>query len=119
MKCAFPSFVFHQDFALIVLQKRYHLLHKTLRVVRVKNDKPVIVSLPLSWGRDDVETLTQFLFEVMNVPGLFVLKQPLAAVYGYGVTGGMVLDLGYDTIGNSSVVLLLFIFLCTVSYTLW
>ena len=60
----------------------------------------MIVSLPLSWGRDDVECLTQFLFEVMNVPGLFLLEQPLAAVYGYGVTGGMVLDLGYETIGE-------------------
>lgn len=79
-------------------------MHRILRVVRVKNDKPVIVSLPLSWGRDDVECLTQFLFEVMNVPGLFLLEQPLAAVYGYGVTGGMVLDLGYETIGEGLIV---------------
>ncbi len=53
----------------------------------------------MSWSRDDVELLTQYMFEVMNVPGLLVIEQPLSTLYGYGVQSGLVLDLGYETCG--------------------
>ena len=76
------------------------MLTKQQRIVRAKNDKVVLVPLPMSWSRDDVECLTQYMFEVMNVPGLLVVEQPLATLYGYGVQSGLVLDLGYETCGK-------------------
>ena len=82
------------------MDHRYYILVKKLRVTREKNDKPVMLNVPLSWSRDDVEHATQFMFETMNVPGFYVIEQPLATIYGYGVVSGLVLDIGYETTGE-------------------
>ena len=59
----------------------------------------MLLTVPVSWSRSDQERATRILFEYINVPGMFLLDQPVAALYGAGVTSGLVVDIGHTTTG--------------------
>eukprot|EP00842_Homolaphlyctis_polyrhiza_P006640 jgi/Hompol1/6978/HPOL_005135-RA len=73
------------------------ILVKQCGVQRSKNQHPVLLTVPMSWSRTDQERATQILFEYINAPGIYLLEQPLAALYGIGVVSGLVVDIGHAT----------------------
>lgn len=77
----------------------FHATIKSFEISRIKNDFLVALLIPLSWSKLMIEETAQFMFEVCNFSGLVFIEQPLATLYGYGVTSGLVLDLGYETCG--------------------
>lgn len=46
---------------------------------------------------------TKVAFEVLNVLGLLLVEQPLAAAYGYNISSGLIIDIGYDSTGIRAV----------------
>ncbi|KAJ3248418.1 general RNA polymerase II transcription factor [Chytriomyces hyalinus] len=70
---------------------------KELGIRRASNESAAIVVVPLSWSTVHVERLVQIMFETINVPGLFVLDSPLAALYAAGLVTGLVVDVGHET----------------------
>ena len=68
------------------------------------NQYPVLLSISSGWGRKDVERATQILFEDLNVPGLYVVEQPLASVFGCGLSTALVIDIGHHTTTVTAVV---------------
>ncbi|KAH9247736.1 hypothetical protein BASA81_014664 [Batrachochytrium salamandrivorans] len=72
-------------------------------VERATNNNPVLLTVPISWSRDDQNNATQILFEYVNTPGIYLLDQPVAALYGAGVTSGLVVDIGHTTTDISPV----------------
>jgi actin-related protein len=58
---------------------------------------PITVLIPNSWSHSDLEKITQILFEKLNVPALYLLEEPLAAMYGVGNITGLVIDIGHET----------------------
>jgi actin-related protein len=75
----------------------FHATVTNYQITRIKNDYLVAILVPLSWTKSMIEETAQFLFEVCNFSGIVFLEQPLTTLYGYGVTSGLVLDMGYDT----------------------
>lgn len=49
-----------------------------------RNGSPLTFILPASYSLDDLQKTTRILFEVLNIPSLYVLEEPLAVVYGTG-----------------------------------
>ncbi|KXS14377.1 actin-like ATPase domain-containing protein [Gonapodya prolifera JEL478] len=80
--------------ALTVLLR--HIIFDLLEVDPNRNDHPVIASVPVYWGIESMQRLTQILFEDCAVPGFFLVEQPLAAVYAMGFVSGVVVDIGHD-----------------------
>ena len=78
----------------------FHATIKKFGISRIKNDYLVAVLMPLSWSKLMIEETAQYMFEVCNFSGLVFIEQPLATLYGYGATSGLVLDLGYDKCGT-------------------
>ncbi|KAJ9078470.1 hypothetical protein DSO57_1006250 [Entomophthora muscae] len=74
-----------------------HLLACELEIALDDNDSALLVAVPLSWPKVDLEHLSQLCFENLNSPALFILPQPLATLYGYGVSNGLVVDIGYSS----------------------
>ncbi|KAJ3374418.1 Actin-like protein arp9 (SWI/SNF complex component arp9), partial [Lobulomyces angularis] len=74
-----------------------HILVHKFNVIRMRNDKPILVMIPSYWSKTDIERLTQIMFEYLNVPGLYIAEQPLMAVYGIGAVTGVVIDIGHET----------------------
>ncbi|ORX95623.1 actin-domain-containing protein [Basidiobolus meristosporus CBS 931.73] len=72
-----------------------HILVKELKIKRSKNDSPVLLTIPTFWPKDYRERITQFFFETMNVPGLYLAEEPLMALYGCGIVSGTVIDIGH------------------------
>lgn len=66
---------------------------------RGKTEHPVLLSVPVSFPLEDYESATQLVFEKFHALGLYVLQQPLAAVYSHGLVTGLVIDLGHETTG--------------------
>lgn len=70
-----------------------------LNVDLAKNDYYLTLCIPWCWGREERKIATKISFEVLNVLGLFIIEQPLAAAYGYNISSGLIIDIGYDNTG--------------------
>lgn len=59
---------------------------------------PVMLSRLPSMGKTDVQQLVQTFFEDFEVPHVSVVSQATLALYGFGVTTGVVVDIGHESI---------------------
>ncbi|ORX55628.1 actin-like ATPase domain-containing protein [Hesseltinella vesiculosa] len=73
-----------------------HVLFKELNIKKIRNEHPVLMSVPVHWTKQEHERLTQIAFENLNVPGLYIAPQPLLALYGCGSVSGLVVDVGHS-----------------------
>ncbi|KAI8914484.1 actin family [Gorgonomyces haynaldii] len=73
------------------------LLLQHLSIDRSKNDRPVLLTVPVGWTRREISLATQVLFEQLNIPMLYMIEQPLASIYACGVSTGVVIDIGHET----------------------
>ncbi|KAI0220483.1 hypothetical protein L0F63_006027 [Massospora cicadina] len=80
-----------------VAKPRIHVLVRELEITLDDNDSAVLAAVPLSWPKVHLEMLAQLFFEGLNSPALYILPQPLATLYGYGVGNGLVVDIGYTS----------------------
>jgi actin-related protein len=64
----------------------------------MRNESPLLLSLPSTYPRVDIERIVQICFEEINVPGLYIAYQPITALYACGFTTGLVVDLGHGRI---------------------
>ncbi|KAJ3081810.1 hypothetical protein HK102_002110 [Quaeritorhiza haematococci] len=74
-----------------------HMLVQEMGVRRQRNDAPVLISVPSWWSKKEYERITQMMFEKFNTPGIQIVQQPLMALYGCGLTSGLVIDMGHQT----------------------
>lgn len=58
---------------------------------------------PALTSRDDRERLTQLAFEVFNVAAYYAVDSAVASVYGVAKLSGVVLDIGYEKIGERAI----------------
>lgn len=64
-----------------------------LQLKKSKNHSALLLSLPPIFSKNEKEEITQFLFEDLNTPGLYIAEGPLMALYGYGSSlSGIVID---------------------------
>jgi len=63
-------------------------------------EENVVLVEPALTPRLDRERLTQILFEKFNVNSLFVTDTAVSSLYSVGRTGGIVVDIGYEKIGE-------------------
>eukprot|EP01125_Pyxidicula_operculata_P003483 TRINITY_DN143_c1_g1_i2.p2 TRINITY_DN143_c1_g1~~TRINITY_DN143_c1_g1_i2.p2 ORF type:complete len:416 (+),score=91.40 TRINITY_DN143_c1_g1_i2:148-1248(+) len=61
---------------------------------RDSTDQPILLTKKLNTTKDDSKILTQILFEKFNVPALYIQNEPPLTLYSYGLTTGMVVDIG-------------------------
>ena len=73
------------------------LWHYTLQVeLRVSPEHhPILLTESPQTSREDREKMTQIMFEVFNVPCLYVQNTAVLALYSGGRTTGVVLDSGF------------------------
>jgi actin-related protein len=50
--------------------------------------------LPPKFNKNELELITQFCFESLNTPGLYIINRPMATLYGHGSLSGLVIDIG-------------------------
>ncbi|GIL49443.1 hypothetical protein Vafri_5773 [Volvox africanus] len=67
------------------------------------NEGNILLCEPLLTGRPDRETMTQLMFEVFNVTGLFCQDQAVLSLYAFGRTNGLVVDVGHDKVDVATV----------------
>ncbi|KAI8900394.1 actin family [Globomyces pollinis-pini] len=79
------------------LSRFWSLLLQKHGVIIEKNEFPTFLNIPITWSKNDIELVIQIMFENLNTPGLFLLQQPLATLYGVGIVSGVVIDIGYHT----------------------
>jgi hypothetical protein len=60
----------------------------------------VILCLPVGQcqSRQELEYWCRSFFEILQVPAMSFVPQPLMATYGCGVVNGLVIDVGYETL---------------------
>ncbi|ORY99456.1 actin family [Syncephalastrum racemosum] len=80
-----------------------HILFKELGISKARNEHAVLLAIPVDWTKDDQERITQIFFEHLNVPGIYIVHQPLLSLYGCGSVSGLVIDVGHDTTDVSPV----------------
>ena len=73
------------------------LWHYTLQTeLRVSPEHhPILMTDAPQTSREDRERMTQIMFEVFNVPCLYVQSQAVLSLYAGGRTSGVVLDSGF------------------------
>jgi actin-related protein len=59
------------------------------------NDYPTLLMVPSYWKNVEIEEAIKLLFEKLNVPGLYLIDQSLATVFGCGFVTGLVVDIGH------------------------
>ncbi|TPX66978.1 hypothetical protein SpCBS45565_g04079 [Spizellomyces sp. 'palustris'] len=76
-----------------------HILLRELPTAmkRSRNDWSVMLTVPMSWSKEDHKRATKIMFEDMNILAFSIIEQPLAALYGGNVTTGLVIDIGHET----------------------
>ncbi|CAG8974802.1 hypothetical protein HYALB_00000415 [Hymenoscyphus albidus] len=62
----------------------------------------IIVAQP-EWKAPELEELTRFAFVTLKVPAFMLIDSALAAAWGYGLTHGVVIDVGYEKINISTI----------------
>ncbi|KAJ3343824.1 Actin-like protein arp9 (SWI/SNF complex component arp9) [Kappamyces sp. JEL0680] len=65
--------------------------------MKLERMDPITLMVPNTWSSTDLELATQLLFEKLNVAALYLLEEPLGALYGVGNLTGLVVDIGHDT----------------------
>mmetsp|Transcript_15911 Transcript_15911/g.34353 ORF Transcript_15911/g.34353 Transcript_15911/m.34353 type:complete len:377 (+) Transcript_15911:10-1140(+) len=63
----------------------------------------VVISEPVLTSRADREQLSQLMFEVFNVNGLFIQDQAVLSLFAVGKVSGCVVDIGHGKVDISSV----------------
>ncbi|KAI8819907.1 actin family [Fimicolochytrium jonesii] len=76
-----------------------HILLKSLptRINRSRNDWSLMMTVPVSWSKEDHKRVTQFIFEELNMLAFTIIEQPLAALYGHNMSTGLIIDIGHET----------------------
>ncbi|KAJ3024362.1 Actin-like protein arp9 (SWI/SNF complex component arp9) [Thoreauomyces humboldtii] len=76
-----------------------HLLLRELpfAINRSRNDWSLLLTVPVSWGRDDHARATKIMFEDLNMLAFTIIEQPLVTLYGCNMTTGLVIDIGHET----------------------
>ncbi|OLY83700.1 SWI/SNF and RSC complexes subunit arp9 [Smittium mucronatum] len=74
-----------------------YILLKELKISVSKNESPIILSVPHSWTKFQKEDITKMLFEEFNVPAMMIIERPLAAIFGNGLTSGLVIDVSFNS----------------------
>jgi actin-related protein len=64
------------------------------------SEENIVIVEPALTPRLDRERITQMMFEKFNVNSLFVTDASVASLYSVGKTGGIVVDVGYEKIGE-------------------
>lgn len=64
------------------------------------SEENIVIVEPALTPRLDRERITQMMFEKFNVNSLFVTDASVASLYSVGKTGGIVVDIGYEKIGE-------------------
>jgi len=59
-------------------------------------EQPMLLSEPDLNPKENREKATQIMFETFNVPSMFLLIQSKMALFGAGITTGLVLDVGHQ-----------------------
>ncbi|KAJ1974611.1 hypothetical protein H4R35_003531 [Dimargaris xerosporica] len=80
-----------------------YLLTKGLKLSLETMECPVLLTTPCQWSRDELERTTQVFFERFNVPGLYIVEQPLLALYGCGMLTGLVIDIDIVPVVDSAI----------------
>ncbi|GFR47912.1 hypothetical protein Agub_g9712 [Astrephomene gubernaculifera] len=80
----------------------YYVLYE-LMGWELGNEGHVMLCEPLLTGRTDREMMTQLMFEVFNVPGMFCQDQAVLSLYAFGRTSGLVVDIGHDKVDVATV----------------
>ncbi|KAJ3108540.1 hypothetical protein HDU97_000822 [Phlyctochytrium planicorne] len=81
-----------------------HIIVKELCIRRAMNESPALVAVPIYWGNDDIDRLCQIMFEIINVPGLYIADAPLMAAFGCGVLSAVVVDIGHEVTTITTVI---------------
>lgn len=63
----------------------------------------VVIAEPILTPKDDREKLTQLMFEVFNVNGLFIQDQPVCSLFTLGKAQGLVVDVGHGKVDITTV----------------
>ena len=71
-----------------------HIFYRQLGWIE-GDEGAALVTEPILTSRADRDRLTQMMFESFNVAGLYIVDQPVAALYGVGKTSGVSVDVGY------------------------
>ncbi|GAB1606456.1 actin-3-like [Argonauta hians] len=75
-----------------------YVWHQCFERLGVSSDtQPVLLSETPFFGAQNREKLAEILFETFDVPALYLLLQPVLALYGSGHWSGIVLDAGEGT----------------------
>ncbi|GLC34803.1 hypothetical protein PLESTB_001166200 [Pleodorina starrii] len=80
----------------------YYVLYELLGW-ELGNEGNIMLCEPLLTGRPDRETMTQLMFEVFNVTGLFCQDQAVLSLFAFGRTNGLVVDVGHDKVDVATV----------------
>ncbi|CAM0136604.1 hypothetical protein VKS41_003408 [Umbelopsis sp. WA50703] len=73
------------------------ILFKELAIKKSRNECPVLLAVPQSWTKHQLERVVQLFFENFNAPGVYIASQPLMALYGCGAVTGLIIDIGHNT----------------------
>jgi actin-related protein len=76
---------------------RGQILFKELAIKKSRNECPVLLAVPQSWTKHQLERVVQLFFENFNAPGVYIASQPLMALYGCGAVTGLIIDIGHNT----------------------
>ncbi|KXN81553.1 SWI/SNF and RSC complexes subunit arp9 [Leucoagaricus sp. SymC.cos] len=75
-----------------------HVLFNQLKLRRVQNESPVLLSIASGLSRSTYERICQMFFERFNVAGFGVMERPMAQLYAGNNLSGVVVDIGdYET----------------------
>ncbi|OMJ17210.1 SWI/SNF and RSC complexes subunit arp9 [Smittium culicis] len=80
------------------------IITKELKISISKNESPTLLSVPHSWTKYQKENITKMLFEEFNVPAMMIIERPVAAIFGNGLTTGLVIDVSFKSTTISSII---------------
>jgi actin-related protein len=69
-----------------------HCMYKELKVS--PQEHPLLLTDSVATSNKDREKITQIMFEVFNVPALYLAFSPVLSLYANGKTTGVVVDSG-------------------------
>ncbi|PWN40125.1 hypothetical protein IE81DRAFT_325872 [Ceraceosorus guamensis] len=81
-----------------------HLLFRMMPLRPSLNDSPILLALPAPISRSTYSDITRIFFELFNAPSLAILEQPLLSAYAVGSLGGLVVDVGWESINVAPVI---------------
>lgn len=92
-----PSFQFFFRRVLIFFRKLiYRAVINTLPKINPTPFTAILLLTTSSWSRLQVELITQYVFEVLNVPTFSTISTALCASFAYNVQNSLIIDIGKD-----------------------